>query len=476
MNKGSDSLIKIGKKAIISSVAILLALLVVSGIMANVVPSGSYHRDTVDGKVVIDVNSFEYTDLPPLPVWRWFTAPIEVLWSPEGSMVIGIILLFLATGGAIAVLNGCGIFNFMIARVVRKHEDRKYRLLAITLLVIMSISACTGLMDEVVFLVPVMLPLAYSLGWDPFIGLGLSLLAMGFGFSAAMINPFTIGVAQRIADVPLFSGLWFRAIVYVVVYLIVAIFLVRHAKRLDRSGHPQNATEAKPAFGQDGLGDDRLAKASTWFKWAMAIMLVLSLASTVISGLGNYALLIIAGLFLIGGLGAGMLSGRNAKELGSMFFKGVLGIAPGIALMLMAAGCKHIIAESGILDTIIHSAAAAMEGMSPYFAVATMYALVLFMNFFVPSASAKAMIMMPILAPLSDIVGLTRQMTVLAFQFGDGFSNALYPTNPLTLVSLGLAGVSYPDWFKWTIPLQLITLAVTLAFLFLAVAIGLGPV
>lgn len=476
MNKNSKGLIKIGKKAVISSVVILLALLVVSGIMANVVPSGSYKRETLDGKVVIDVNSFVYTELPPPPVWRWFTAPIEVLWSPEGSMVIGIILLFLATGGAISVLNGCGVFNFMIAKVVNKHEDRKYRLLPITLLVIMSISACTGLMDEVVFLVPIMLPLAYSLGWDSLMGLGLSLLAMGFGFSAAMINPFTIGVAQRIADVPLFSGLWFRAIVYVTVYLIVAVFLVRHAKRIDSSSLPQKATASKPMFEQSGLDDGRLRKASTWFTWAIGIMLALSLASTVISGLGNYALLIIAGLFLIGGIGAGIASGRNGKELGSMFLDGILGIAPGIVLMLMAAGCKHIIATSGILDTIIHSAAVAMEGMSRYFAVATMYALVLFMNFFVPSASAKAMIMMPILAPLSDIVGLTRQMTVLAFQFGDGFSNALYPTNPLTLVSLGLAGVSYPDWFKWTIRLQLVTLVVTLLFLFLAVAIGLGPV
>ncbi len=104
------------------------------------------------------------------------------------------------------------------------------------------------------------------------------------------------------------------------------------------------------------------------------------------------------------------------------------------------------------------------------------YMLALFMNFFITSASAKSLIMMPILAPLSDIVGLTRQVTCLAFQFGDGFSNEIYPTNPITLISIGLAGVSYPKWFKWTVWLQLAVLAITVGFLFIAVAINLGPV
>jgi uncharacterized ion transporter superfamily protein YfcC len=476
MDKDSDASIAIGKKAFISSLAILLALILASGVMTRVVPAGAYRREIVDGKVVIDVDSFEYVELPPPPIWRWFTAPIEVLWSPEGSMVIAIIILFLTTGGSISVLNECSVFNSIISKVVKGHENHKYRLLAVTVLVIMSISACTGLMDEVVFLVPIMLPLAYSLGWDSFIGLGISLLAMGFGFSAAMINPFTIGVAQRIADVPLFSGIWFRALVYVSVYSILAAFLVHHAKRIDGTLLSQTTITSKPAFEEHVADDRRLAKASSWFVWTIGIMLALSLASAFIRSLSNYALPIIAAFFLIGGVGAGIATGKSAKELGSMFLRGIVGMSPGIVLMLMAAGCKHIIATSGILDTIIYSAAVAMEGMSPYYAIATMYALVLFMNFFVPSASAKAMIMMPILAPLSDIVGLTRQMTVLAFQFGDGFSNMLYPTNPLTLVSLGLAGISYPDWFKWTIPLQLIILALTLAFLFLAVAVGLGPV
>jgi len=473
--------IRIGKKAFISSLAILLALLVAAGLLTRVVPAGSYARQEDGGRAIIDISSFEYTDRPALPVWKWFVAPIEVLASPEGSVVMAIILFFLCIGGAINLLNQCGVFAFIISRVAARYGARRYRLIASVVLVLMLMSALTGIMEEAVFIVPLMMPLAASLGMDPLVGLGMSFLALGFGFAAGLTNPFTIGVAQRVAQVPLFSGLWYRALVFAAVYAVLSSFLIRHARRSEgpADGQAQSVLGSGSSSGSGSApahASPKMRRASQWFTGAMAVMLVFSLSSSVVQGMSDLAFPVTTALFLIGGVGSALLSGMGAGEVARTFGSGIVGMAPGIVLMLLAAGVKHVIASAGILDTIIFTGARIVEGMPRVFAAGMIYLLALLMNFFIPSASAKSLIMMPILAPLADVVGLKRQIAVLAFQFGDGFSNVIYPTNPITLISLALAGVSYPRWFRQTIGLQLAVLAVTALFLAAAVAIGLGPV
>ncbi len=476
---GSSISIKIGKKAFISSLAILLALLAAAGLLTRVVPAGSYARQEDGGLTTIDIGSFEYIDRPALPVWKWFTAPVEVLASPEGSVVIAIILFFLCIGGAINLLNQCGVFSFIIGRVAARYGAKRYQLIASVVLVLMLMSALTGIMEEAVFIVPLMMPLAASLGMDPLVGLGMSFLALGFGFAAGLTNPFTIGVAQRVAQVPLFSGLWYRALVFAAVYAVLSSFLIRHARRSDGSALSRGQTPEPAANRRQGTPesqDPKMRRASSWFIGAMAVMLVFSLSSSAVQGLSDLAFPVTTALFLIGGVGSALLSGMGAGEVAKTFGSGIVGMAPGIVLMLLAAGVKHVIASAGILDTIIFTGARIVAGMPRVFAAGMIYLLVLIMNFFIPSASAKSLIMMPILAPLADVVGLNRQIAVLAFQFGDGFSNVIYPTNPITLISLALAGVSYPHWFRQTVGLQLAVLAVTALFLVAAVAIGLGPV
>lgn len=483
MSEKTDSSvsIRIGKKAFISSLVILLALLVAAGLLTRVVPAGSYAREEDGGRTVIDIGSFEYTRRPALPVWKWFTAPIEVLASPEGSVVIAIILFFLCIGGAINLLNQCGVFSFIISRVAARYGARRYRLIASVVLVLMLMSALTGIMEEAVFIVPLMMPLAAGLGMDPLVGLGMSFLALGFGFAAGLTNPFTIGVAQRVAQVPLFSGLWYRALVFAAVYAVLSSFLIRHARRSEAAADGQTQSvlgsgSSSSSGSAPAPAAPKMRRASQWFVGAMAIMFVFSLSSSAVQGMSDLAFPVTTALFLIGGVGSALLSGMSAGQVARTFGSGIVGMAPGIVLMLLAAGVKHVIASAGILDTIIFTGARIVEGMPRVFAAGMIYLLVLIMNFFIPSASAKSLIMMPILAPLADVVGLNRQVAVLAFQFGDGFSNVIYPTNPITLISLALAGVSYPRWFRQTIGLQLMVLAVTVLFLVAAVAIGLGPV
>jgi len=192
-----------------------------------------------------------------------------------------------------------------------------------------------------------------------------------------------------------------------------------------------------------------------------------------VPALSSVSLPVMAVLFLAGGLIAAKESHYGGR-IGKDFVSGVGGIAPSALLILMAMSVKLIISNGGIMDTILYYASEKVSQMGPYAAILMIFGLVLMLNFFVGSGSAKAFLLIPIIAPLAELVGLTGQMACQAFCFGDGFTNMLYPTNPLLMITLGVTVVSYTKWFKWTIGLQLAMLAVNAAILMLAVFIGYG--
>jgi uncharacterized ion transporter superfamily protein YfcC len=179
-------------------------------------------------------------------------------------------------------------------------------------------------------------------------------------------------------------------------------------------------------------------------------------------------------LFLVAGVGAGTIAGAG-KKVWTALGQGVVGILPAIPLILMAVSVKHIVVQGGILDTVLHWASEPLSSAGPFATALLIYFLALLIEVFVASGSAKAFLMMPILLPLAGLIGVTSQVTVLAYCFGDGFSNLMYPTNPVLLICLGLTTVRYSKWLKWSLPLWIAVIAVTVVFLGIAVAIGFGP-
>jgi uncharacterized ion transporter superfamily protein YfcC len=472
---------RIGRRSFVSAILILLALMIGAGLLTRLVPAGEYQRTTQAGREVLDPASFHLTAAHELPVWRWFTAPVEVLWSSDAVMVITIIVFILLVGGSFAVLDRAGVLRTIIGRIATTFRPRRFVLIAAICLFFMSMGALLGIFEETVPLIPIIIPLAWSMGWDSLTGLGMSLLATGFGFSAAIANPFSIGVAQGIAGLPLFSGAWFRIIVFAVMYCIVTLFVVAHARRIERDPSSSlvyaedQAARARHQERIDHAANEAPRRAVVWAVSCLAAMLAIVLLGPLVKTLQTYSLPIIGIAFVTAGVGAGLLAGMGGRTTLATFASGVAGMAPGIILILMAMSVKHIVSDAGIMDTILHGAATAISHTTPVLAGLLVYAVTLGMNFFIGSASAKAFLMMPLIAPLADLVGLTRQVAVTAFCFGDGFSNLLYPTNAVLLIGLGLTCVSYPKWFRWTILLQLATLLVTAACVALAVAIHFGP-
>jgi len=194
-----------------------------------------------------------------------------------------------------------------------------------------------------------------------------------------------------------------------------------------------------------------------------------------IPAISSFSLPIVGLLFFIGGMGASLVFGTPGREVAQAARDGLLGILPAVPLILMAASIKYIVSNGGILDTILYRASQSFVDASPFVAVLLIYALALLIEFFIASGSAKAFLLMPLLLPLADLIGVTRQSAVTAYIFGDGFSNLAYPTNPVLLICLGLSTVSYTNWLKWTARLWAWVLLVTIIFLGIAVAISYGP-
>ncbi len=474
---------QISQKAFIQSAVILLALMIIAGILTLIIPTGQYQRMEVDGRESILADSYAITERPDYPIWRWFTAPFEVLAGPDSLTIIVIIVFILMVGIAFAIMDKSGILKAALARIVRRFGGQKYTLLLVICFFFMALGAFFGIFEEVVPLVPLMIALAYSLGWDTLTGLGMSILATNMGFSAAITNPFTIGVAQGLADLPAFSGSGYRILIFLFMYILLAVFITHHARKVEANpqASPVHAEEQITREKYSHFSAESIAQENKGTTPAIVFLLVCLFlifatlfAGPFIPAISDFALPIVGLLFLIAGIGSGLIAGvgRNAWKAAG---EGLAGIAPAIPLILMAASVKHIIASGGILDTILNSAANAFAGTNPISAALLIFVLTLGIEFFVSSGSAKAFLLMPLLIPLADLVGITRQTAVLAYVFGDGFSNLAYPTSAVLLICLSLTAVTYPKWLKWVMGLWVWVILASLGFIAISVLINYGP-
>ncbi|MFZ3111144.1 MAG: hypothetical protein WA234_10725, partial [Rectinemataceae bacterium] len=285
--------------------------------------------------------------------------------------------------------------------------------------------------------------------------------------------------AQRLAGLPLFSGAGFRILIFVLVYLLFYVWLAAMAKRsegrLNRSEiglaeAPSSSSNALPISSASSAL--KPARGAVFFGASVAILVIVILAVSLTRTFADYSMPIIALIFLIAGFGSGLAAKLSTRDTLRAFGSGIVGILPGVALILMAMAVKHIILSGGIMDTILFEASSVIGRSSGYGAAVLIYLFTLGMNFFIGSATAKAFLLMPILAPLADLAGLSRQLAVQAFAFGDGFSNMIYPTNAVLLIALGVAGLSWPEWFRKTWLLQVAVLFLTTGLLLLGVMVG----
>ena len=519
------------KFSIPHNLVIVFSIIICAAILTWVIPGGRYERETVDvngvERSVIVNGSFQYVDSQP-QTWQVFSA------FYKGFINMSHIIVFiLMVGGAFWIMNDTkaidvGIFSFL-GFTRRMEKYKAVRLLGVNNMVISFImvlfslfGAIFGMAEETIAFSVIFVPLAISMGYDSLVGIALCYFAAHIGFAGAILNPFTVGIAQGLASVPLFTGIEYRTLCWVLITVTGILFVLWYAARIRKNPAKSIMYEADSFWRQKGNSQTGEIKyhtpRSAWLtalatgivvvifavkypvtqlnigltKISAPIMPVLAalflifsyislrksihffvltiLAFTMmylVAGVLGYEWYImeIAALFLAMGLVTGFAAGKKPGDLARLFIEGVKDIVSAALVVGFAGGIIAVLTDGQIIDTVLFSLSGALEGSGQMSALTIMYAFQSALNLVITSGSAKAALTIPIMAEFSDLVGLTRQATIMAFQFGAGFTDMIAPTSGVLMGVLGMARVPYVKWLKWIMPVLIIL--VLLGFLLL---------
>ncbi len=457
-NKNEALGLSLNKKTMATISIVLMLVLAFIGVLTQILPRGEYEIINRDGHEAIVDGTYTVLEDYKIPIWKIILSPILCLGSSYAGTGLAIIAIIVLIGGAFLILDKCGILKFIMATLIKKYSSKKYTLMATVIFVCMLLSSTAGILEESITLVPIAVAVSLALGWDSLVGLGLSLVSIAWGFTAATFNPFNVVTVQKLADLEVFSGLWLRLIIFVGVYLILFFFLYFYAKKIEKDPTKSPVYESDKVLREKYtmadaeliLKNESIRKGTKAFIICIlidAIFIILDFALSLGGGLSLPAMGI---LFTVGGLLAGHYTGLKGKKLASSFLQGAKTIAPAIPLIIFVIAISYVLNEGKIMHTILYELNNFMQGVSPYSAIFILFAVIAVLEFFIGSGTAKAFLIMPLVAPLSDLVGITRQSVVTTFCIADGFTNLLYPTNGLMIIAIGLIGVSYGKWIKWS--------------------------
>jgi uncharacterized ion transporter superfamily protein YfcC len=509
---------------------IVFSIILISAMLTWIIPSGKYIKETkiVDGVEKQTVAYYLEKDLPSTyqlkiksepQTWQIFSAMFKGF--VKQSNIIAFILII---GGAFWIMNqskaiDVAIFTFL--RFVRKLEHNSFmRTIGVDNLVIVLVmtmfslfGAIFGMSEETIAFTIIIIPLAISMGYDSIVGVCMVYVGAHLGFAGAILNPFTIGIAQGLAEIPLFSGIEFRIMCWFLINIVGIAFVLRYAHKVKKNPKSSSMYEEDDYWRKKELNDDTTIEYYTpkiaWFVYGIVFSVLIAFSwfypvttmkvglssfkfnvlpvFTVIFGIAGFfslrksvhyfilllltytIILLIVGvmgydwyvmeiatLFLALGVLSGLAINKSANDIAKLFLEGVNDISSAAIIVALAGGIIVVLENGGVIDSILFGLSKSMRDFGDIASVSTMYVIQTIINLVIPSGSAKAAITMPIMAPFSDLIGISRQATVMAFQFGDGFTNMITPTSGVLIGVLGVARIPYQKWFNWVWPLMVI--------------------
>jgi uncharacterized ion transporter superfamily protein YfcC len=448
---------------------LLIGLMALAAVSTWIIPAGSYDRVVEHGREVVDPLSYHRVEAGPAGPGEFFLA------FPRGlAEIAGIVFYIFIIGGAFGVLNRTGVIQSGVRSLVRRFGGRKALVVPVLTVVFALGGGTIGIAEETLVFLPALLLLSRSLGYDSLLAGGVALVGANAGFAAAYLNPFTVGVAQGIVGLPLFSGMGFRLALWAVMTAVTVAFLGRYARRIAARPETSLVFELDKARGPLAEADEGETRARGG-PFVLAA-LVATLALLVVGALvWRWGILELSGLFFGLGLVAGPLGGLSLDDTVRSFIAGAADITYAALIVGLARGTLVVLRDANVLDTVTHFLVAAIRGWSTWLSALGIYAVQNLLNFFVPSGSGQAAVSMPILAPLGDLVGVTRQTNVLAYQLGNGLTNVLVPTQGYFMAALGILRIPWTTWVRWLLPLLAIWLVIGGAAVVLASLIHLGP-
>lgn len=452
---------------------LLLALILIFSLLSYVVPANvyDYHDITIEetGQVrsVIDPDTYHAVDPTPVSLLQFLTA------VPRGMQESAQIIFFIfIVGGAMTVLQETRAIEAGMGRLIKGLKDKSIVIIPIVMFLFSLCGSVFGMAEETIPFIPIFVSLMIASGFDSITGVAVVLCGAGAGFAGAFINPFTIQVAQGIAEIPLLSGMTFRIVMYICMVLLSIVMVMRYALKIrknpelspmhdfDKTREDVADLESLPPFG----GKEK----------AILVVFVITIILLVYNVIQNgWYMDEIAALFLAMSMIVAAIGRLGFNNYATCLGRGMAEIASGALVVGFARGILVVMTDGQILHTILHGAASLLEGLPSMVSAVGMYIFQCLLNFIVPSGSGQAAVSMPIMAPLADLVGVSRQTACIAFQLGDGISNVFTPTSGYFMAGLALAKVPWAKWAKWFLPIIGLQYLLGAIFVIVAQAIGL---
>ena len=426
---------------------IIAILIVLCAVLTWILPGGQYV--TADDGTL----SYEQTDAVP-QTWQVFSAVYHGFVKQAG-----IIVFILVVGGVFWLLNATGAVDAGIRRLIAG-IGKKDKIVLVALTILFSLAgAVFGMSEETIPFVGIVVPLVVSMGYDAIMGLLVVYVASNIGFSSAFLNPFTVGIAQGMADLPLFSGMGYRLFCWGFLTILLCVFVVLYARKTRKAPAEVETLSAQPLTARQ--------------TWILAVLFLTIVALVVGVTCWGWYMPEITGLFLAMGILCGIIAGFPAGRIADEIVAGAKDILSAALVVGLASGIIVILHDGKVVDSILHAMQSGLDGNGEVASLTAMYFIQAVINVLIPSATAKAAITIPIMAPFSDLVGVSRQAMVLAFQFGDGFTNMITPTSGVLMAALAMARVPYEKWVRWIWKMVVALLVLGLVLLLLTLILPL---
>ncbi|MBZ2175171.1 AbgT family transporter [Schnuerera sp. xch1] len=448
---------------------LLFAMIILVGILTYIIPAGQYDRIQIDGRSVVDPDSFHYIKQTPVKPFEFFMAIPNGL--QEASTLIFMILLI---GGAIRVFDGSGAIRAAIMKLSQVvGEDKSSYILVAIMIFFTCLGAFPGMLEAVIPFAPLCIGISLALGYDILIGITISLGGIVIGWTAGPSNPWTVGIGHTLGELPMFSGIGFRVLILLVFIAILSTFVLKYGKKIK-----EDPTKSL-VYGIDT--DNLIVEHDNSNEFIIRDKLVLiTFGATIffiVFGSLNWgwALPQMSATYIIGAIIGGIFAGYNSEKIADEIIEGAKSILIGALAVGIARGISVVMTDGNIIDTVVYGISSLLDGLPTMVTAIGMFIIQTIINFFIPSGSGQAMATLPIILPVADIIGLNRQIAILAFQFGDGLSNLIYPTVGPVVACLMYAKVPFNKWLKYIMPFVLISWLVATALLIISVLINFGP-
>ena len=448
---------------------LLMGLIFLCSVLSYVIPAGQYDMTTVSGREVIDSTTYHEVESTPVTVMQLLSA------VPRGMTESAQIIFFIfIVGGAFAIIQDTGAIEAGIGSLIGKLNGKTLVIIPVILTLFSLGGAVFGMSEETIPFIPIFVSLCIAMGYDSITGAAIVLCGSAAGFAGAFMNPFTLQVAQGIAELPILSGMEFRIVMFVVYLVATSAFVMWYACRVRKD------PEKSPMYEFDKSREDIVdLKDIKAFGSKEKIILCVFLAAILLLVYGvvtwGWYMDEISALFFGMSIVVAAVARMTPNEFANKFGKGMAEIASGALVVGFARGVLVVLTDGNILYTILHAAASVLEKLPSMASALGMYIFQCLLNFLVPSGSGQAAVSIPIMAPLGDLVGVTRQTACIAFQIGDGLSNIFTPTSGFFMAGLALAKIPWTKWAKWLLPLIGIQYLIGAVFVAAAHLMALGP-